>query len=399
MIVAIVLFENNKGTMMDMTISRQKASGGASGYLTIDLGALRDNYLMLKAMAPDAITSAVVKANAYGLGADVVAPVLYDAGCRHFFVAHIDEGIALRLRMAGDADIFVLNGLQPGNETSCAAMSLTPVINSLEQLAQWAAHAKTLGKTLPAALQVDTGMSRLGMAPTEVEALKTSPELLDGIAVRFVMSHLACADEPEHIANGTQLAAMRQAAQMFPDVPVCFANSGGIFLGADYHNAVMRPGIALYGGAPSTLKTNPMKPVVRLDVAVVQTRTVPADTLVGYGGTLRTSAETRLATVAAGYTDGLPRSLSSRGAAYFNGVRLPIAGRVSMDSISIDITALPEGTLTHGSLVQIIGPDQSLEDIAEDAGTIAYEILTGLGHRYRRTYLQPEMAAATNADK
>ena len=381
---------------MDMTISRQTASGGASGYLTIDLGALRDNYLTLKQLAPNAMTSAVVKANAYGLGADVVATVLYDAGCRHFFVAHIDEGISLRRRIAGDADIFVLNGLQPGNEISCADMSLTPVINSLEQLAQWTAHAKTLGKTLPAALQFDTGMSRLGMAPSEVEALKNAPELLDGIAITFIMSHLACADEPENAANGAQLAAMRKTAQMFPDVPVCFANSGGAFLGADFHNALMRPGIALYGGAPSALRPNPMKPVVRLDVAVVQTRTVPADTLVGYGGTHRTASETRLATVAAGYADGLPRSLSNRGAAYFNGVRLPIAGRVSMDSISIDITALPEGTLTHGSLVQLIGPDQTLEDIAEEAGTIAYEILTGLGQRYRRTYIQPQQPDAMN---
>lgn len=382
--------------MMDMTISRQTASGGASGYLTIDLGALRDNYLTLKQLAPNALTSAVVKANAYGLGADVVAPVLYDAGCRHFFVAHIDEGTSLRRRIAGDADIFVLNGLQPGNEASCAAMSLTPVINSLEQLVQWTAYARTLDKTLPAVLQFDTGMSRLGMAPSEIDALKNAPELLDGIAITFIMSHLACADEPENAANGAQLAAMRKTAQMFPDVPVCFANSGGVFLGADFHNALMRPGIALYGGAPSTLRPNPMKPVVRLDVAVVQTRTVPADTLVGYGGTHRTASETRLATVAAGYADGLPRSLSNRGAAYFNGVRLPIAGRVSMDSISIDITALPEGTLTHGSLVQLIGPDQTLEDMAEDAGTIAYEILTGLGQRYRRTYIQPKRPDAMN---
>jgi alanine racemase len=403
MIVAIVSSNKNKGTTMDMTINRQKATGGASGYLTIDLGALRDNYLTLRAMAPNSITSAVVKANAYGLGADMVAPVLYNAGCRHFFVAHIDEAIALRLRIAGDAEIFVLNGLQPGNETSCAAMNLTPVINCLEQLAQWSAHAANLGKTLPAALQIDTGMSRLGMSSSELETVKTSPDLLNGIAITFVMSHLACADEPEHIANGAQLAVMRKAALMFPDAPVCFANSGGIFLGADYHNAVMRPGIALYGGAPSTLRPNPMKPVVRLDVAVVQTRTVPADTFVGYGGSLRTTGETRLATIAAGYADGLPRSLSSKGAAYFNGVRLPIAGRVSMDSISLDITALPEGTLKHGSLVQLIGPDQTLEDIAEDAGTIAYEILTGLGQRYRRTYIQPERNAATgdatNADE
>lgn len=388
---------------MHMTIDRQTVSGGASGYLTIDLGAISDNYLLLRAKAPASITSAVVKANAYGLGADMVAPVLYDAGCRHFFVAHLDEAIALRLRLAVDAQIFVLNGLQPGNEATCAAMNIAPVLNCLEQIAQWSAHASALRQVLPAAIQIDTGMSRLGLSPTELDALKAEPTLLSGIAIHYLMSHLACADEPESPLNGAQLAVMRKASDMFPDTPVCFANSGGVFLGADYHNALMRPGIALYGGAPSTLRPNPMKPVVRLDVAVVQTRTVPTDTLVGYGGTFRAAAETRLATIAAGYADGLPRSLSNRGAAYFNGVRLPIAGRVSMDSISLDITALPEGSLTHGSLVQLIGPDQSLEALAEDAGTIAYELLTGLGQRYRRTYIQPDRPGipgeTTNADE
>jgi alanine racemase len=380
---------------MDMTIGRQVAAGGASGYLTIDLGGLRDNYLTLKAMAPNSITSAVVKADAYGLGADMVAPVLYNAGCRHFFVAHIDEAIALRIRIHGDAEIFVLNGLQPGNETSCAELNLTPVLNSPEQIAQWSAHGKTLRTKLRAALQIDTGMSRLGLAPEDLAKISASPDLMDGIEVSFIMSHLACADEPDHAANGLQLAAMRKAAALFPDAPVCFTNSGGIFLGSDYHNHIMRPGIALYGGSPSNLRPNPMKPVVRLDLAVVQTRTVPADSVVGYGGSLITKGETRLATLAAGYADGLPRSLSNRGAAWFNGVRLPIAGRVSMDSIIIDISALPEGALTHGSLVQIIGPDQTLEDVAEDAGTIAYEILTGLGRRYRRTYIQPGQHVAT----
>ena len=385
---------------MDMTIGRQKAAGGASGCLTIDLGALRDNYLTLKAMAPNAVTSAVVKADAYGLGADIVAPVLYDAGCRHFFVAHIDEAIALRMRIHGDADIFVLNGLQPGNEPSCAELKLIPVLNSPEQIAQWSAHSKALDTRLRAAIQIDTGMSRLGLAPVDLARIAASPELMDGIDVTFVMSHLACADEPDHAANGLQLAAMRKASALFPDAPVCFTNSGGIFLGADYHNHILRPGIALYGGAPYRLRPNPMKPVVRLDVAVIQTRTVPADIAVGYGGSLITKGETRLATLAAGYADGLPRSLSNSGAAWFDGVRLPIAGRVSMDSIIIDISALPEGALTHGSLVQIIGPDQTLEHVAEDAGTIAYEILTGLGRRYHRTYIQPgQHVAATSTDK
>lgn len=380
---------------MDMQISRQQAAGGASGHLTIDLGALRDNYLTLAAMAPASQTAAVVKADAYGLGADIVSQTLFEAGCRNFFVAHIDEALALRLRLSAEARIFVLNGLQPGNETSCAAMAITPVLNSLEQIAQWSGHARKLGKTLTAAVQIDTGMCRLGLSPEELEILSAQPQLLDGIDIAFVMSHLACADEPDHVSNAAQLAVMRKAATAFPETPVCFSNSGGIFLGNDYHNALLRPGIALYGGAPSAAGPNPMKPVVRLDLAVIQTRTVPAGSLVGYGGSFTASAPTRLATIAAGYADGLPRSLSNRGAAWYNGVRLPIAGRVSMDSIILDISALPEGTLTQGSLVQMIGPDQTLEDIAEDAGTIAYEILTGLGRRYRRSYIQPGMSPTT----
>lgn len=375
---------------MDMQISRQQAAGGASGHLTIDLGALRENYLALAAMAPASQTAAVVKADAYGLGADMVSQTLFDAGCRHFFVAHIDEALALRLRLPAQTRIFVLNGLQPGNETSCAAMAITPVLNSLEQIAKWAAHAKTLGRKLAAAVQIDTGMCRLGLSPEELETLTSQPQLLDGIDIAFVMSHLACADEPDHACNAAQLSAMRQATIAFPDVPVCFSNSGGIFLGREYHNHLLRPGIALYGGAPSADRPNPMKPVVRLDLAVIQTRTVPAGSLVGYGGSFEASGSTRLATIAAGYADGLPRSLSNRGAAWYDGVRLPIAGRVSMDSIILDISALPEGTLTQGSFVQMIGPEQTLEDIADGAGTIAYEILTGLGRRYRRTYIQPD---------
>ena len=380
---------------MDMQISRQQAAGGASGQLTIDLGALRDNYLSLAALAPASQTAAVVKADAYGLGADIVSQTLFEAGCRNFFVAHIDEALALRIRLSAEAQIFVLNGLQPGNETSCAAMAITPVLNSLEQIAQWSGHARKLGKTLTAAVQIDTGMCRLGLSPGELEILSAEPQLLDGIEIAFVMSHLACADEPDHASNAAQLAVMRKAATAFPETPVCFSNSGGIFLGNDYHNALLRPGIALYGGAPSAAGPNPMKPVVRLDLAVIQTRTVPAGSLVGYGGSFTANGPTRLATIAAGYADGLPRSLSNRGAAWYNGVRLPIVGRVSMDSIILDISALPEATLTQGSLVQMIGPDQTLEDIAEDAGTIAYEILTGLGRRYRRSYIQPGITPTT----
>lgn len=359
---------------------------GASGYLTIDLAALARNYARLAGDVAPARAAAVVKANAYGLGADRVAPRLYAEGCRHFFVAQFVEALRLRPLLADDARIFVLNGLLPGNESACARHGIVPVINSLEQWRQWADAAKAAGRILPGVLQFDTGMSRLGVPPEEREALTALVKAEAGIAVLFVMSHLASADDAESAQNASQLAAMQAVAAAFPQFDLCFANSGGIFLGQPYHGVLARPGIALYGGAPVSGRANPMEPVVSLDVAVVQTRTVQAGARVGYSGTHVVTGETRLATIAAGYADGLPRSLSGRGAVYCDGMRLPIVGRVSMDSITIDISALPQGRLTLGSRVELLGPNQTLEDVARDAGTISYEILTGLGNRYQRIY-------------
>lgn len=371
---------------MDNRILEQLNREGASGILTIDLGALRRNYLALSARLAPAMAAAVVKANAYGLGSEHVAPILYDAGCRNFFVAHFAEAVALKRYLAGDARIFVLNGLQPGNEEACADAGFIPVLNSLEQVRNWVSTARARRTTLPAVLQFDTGMSRLGLPPVEIRALAADPARLEGIDVILIMSHLACADDRDSDQNRDQLAAMREASAMFPATPVSLANSGGIFLGLDFHGALARPGIALYGGAPTEGVANPMQPVVTLDVRVIQTRTVPAGTRVGYGGVHATTGERRLATIAAGYADGLPRHLSNRGAAYHEGVRLPIVGLVSMDSITLDVTELAPGTLTLGSLVEVIGPHQSLEQVAADAGTISYEILTGLGQRFHRDY-------------
>jgi len=367
--------------------SREADTGaGASGYLTIDLAALCRNYRKIsKAVAP-ATAAAVVKADAYGLGAGQVSRALHAQGCRQFFVAHLLEAIKLRPLLPNDTQIFVLNGLQPGAEITCANANIVPVLNSLEQFRRWSFTAEKLGRMLPAVLQFDTGMSRLGIPPQERSALAAELKSCGNIEIIFIMSHLACADEVDNRQNADQLAQMRLIAAVFADLDICFANSGGVFLGGDYHGVLVRPGIALYGGAPTAGRPNPMEPVVGLDVAVIQTRTAPAGTRVGYGGKHVTSAETRLATIAAGYADGLPRSLSDRGAVFYDGVRLPIVGRVSMDSITVDITALPEGTLSLGSLVEVLGPNQTLEDVAEAAGTISYEILTSLGRRYERRY-------------
>ncbi|MEO5326051.1 alanine racemase [Mesorhizobium sp. CC13] len=374
---------------MHMSAQSEIESRAACGMLTIDLGALVANYEQLCRRTAPAKAAAVVKADAYGLGVAHVAPVLYDAGCRDFFVAHFVEALRLKPYLRSDARILVLNGLLPGSEGDCADLGIVPVLNSLEQVANWSATARSRHTTLPAALQVDTGMSRLGLEPDEVDALLAEPDRLAGIHVDIVMSHLACGDEPAHAANARQLRRMKAVRERFADAKLSFANSAGIFLGDDFRGDLARPGIALYGGAPLAGPDNPMRPVVRLEVRVVQTRTVPTGAEIGYGASFVAQSEMRLATIAAGYADGLPRHLSNSGAAYVGDVRLPIVGRVSMDSIILDVTALEPGTLKLGSMVELIGPHQPLEAIAADAGTISYEILTSLGRRYDRRYLGP----------
>lgn len=371
---------------MDGGLGAQFDSDTAPGVLTVDLAALRENYRVLATRLTPARAAAVVKADGYGLGASRIAPALFDAGCRDFFIAHLHEALPLKALLPSEARLFVLNGLQPGAEARCAASGIIPVMNSLEQLEAWSSCAGALGQELPAVMQFDTGMSRLGISEADAQMLAAQPERLRGVRLLFLMSHLASADEPASPQNGEQLTELHKFAARFPGVDLCLANSGGIFLDSGFHGALVRPGIALYGGAPTVNIPNPMKPVVRLNVRVIQTRGAPAGARVGYSATYVAKTATRLATIAAGYADGLPHALSNRGAAYFGGTRLPIVGRVSMDTITLDISALPAGTLPPGSLVEIIGPNQTLEQIAADAGTISYEILTRLGRRYHRHY-------------
>ena len=362
-------------------------AGRAGAILTIDLAALAANYRRLADTASGALCAGVVKADAYGLGAAGVAPVLADAGCRHFFVAHLEEGMELRRHVPADATIAVLNGSPEGVEGDFLAHDLLPVLNSLEQIEGWQKAARASGRRLPAILQVDTGMARFGLASEELDALLADPDGLAGLDLRLVMSHLACADDPAHPANAAQRAAFEAARARFPGVRASLAASSGIFLGPDYHFDLVRPGAALYGIAPQAGAPNPMRPVVRLQGRVVQVRHVPAATPVGYGHTARVSGPARLATVAVGYADGLLRSASNQGAAWLGDERLPLVGRVSMDSIVLDASALPEGAIAAGTLVDLIGPHQDVDAAAGAAGTIGYELLTGLGSRFCRRYL------------
>jgi alanine racemase len=374
-------------TLESVRFNQGRAAARAGAMLTIDLAAIVENYRLLREQAQTAVCAAVVKADAYGLGADVVAPALAGAGCRNFFVAHLDEGIELRRILGPGATIAVLHGPFASTEADFIAHDLVPVLSSLDQVGQWATTALAAGTRLSAILQVDTGMARFGLSEADVSTLVSDNHQLDTLDVRLVMSHLACADERDHPANAMQLTSFRQMGSLLPCRRMSLAASSGIFLGSDYHFDLVRPGAALYGIAPQAGRTNPMRPVVRLQGKVVQVREVPANTPVGYGHTARTNTASRLATVAVGYADGFLRSLSSRGGAWFNGNHLPLIGRVSMDSIILDATALPEGSLLPGALVDLLGPDQDLDALARAAGTIGYELLTSLGARYHRQYI------------
>jgi alanine racemase len=363
------------------------AAARAGAILTIHLAAIAENYRLLQEQAQPVVCAAVVKADAYGLGAEEVAPVLAQAGCRQFFVAHLDEGVDLRRVLGPGATIAVLHGPLAGTEADFVAHNLVPVLNSLDQVRCWATAAMVAGTRLPAILQVDTGMTRFGLSEADVRTLIDDRQRLGALDVRLLMSHLACADEPGHPANGMQLSLLMQIGRTLGCHRMSLAASSGIFLGSDYHFDLVRPGAALYGIAPQAGRSNPMHPVVRLQGKVMQIRDVPAGTPVGYGHTAITKLASRLATVAVGYADGFLRSLSGRGGGWFNGNHLPTIGRVSMDSVILDATALPEGSLLPGDMVDLIGPDQDLDALARDAGTIGYELLTSLGSRYHRQYI------------
>jgi alanine racemase len=363
-------------------LSTQAEQAGA--LLTIDLAAICSNYRLLRERLGRTECAAVVKADGYGLGAARVAPALAASGCRHFFVAHLDEAIALRPRLPETA-LYVLHGSPPGVEQAFVSHRLIPVLNSLQQIDGWTAAARAAGRALPAIVQVDSGMSRLGLSPHELTALADDPRCLDGIEIKYVMSHLACAEQQDQAMNAEQLTRFAEARRRLPEAPASFANSSGIFLGADYHFDLARPGAALYGVAPIAGEANPMQQVVRLQGKVIQVRTVEPGARVGYGGTYRAPSTRRIATVSVGYADGYLRSLSNRANVYVGETAAPLVGIVSMDTITVDATELP--ALEPGSLVDLINDRHPVDALAQEAGTIGYEILTSLGGRYYRQYL------------
>ncbi len=352
-------------------------AGTDGAVLEIDLGAVCANWRMLGARHGSGPVAGVVKADAYGLGAAQVAPALFAAGCRHFFVAHLSEALALRDLVPG-AMVAVLNGALPGTEEVFAARGIVPVLGSLDAIAHWGARG-------PAILQVDTGMRRLGLDPTEIATVRAEPARLAGMELLYVMTHLVSSEVPGDAENARQAAAFGAACTAVPGVPRSFANSSGLFLGDAFASDLARPGAALYGINPTPGQPNPMRPVVRLRTQVLQVREIATGDAVGYNATWQAARASRIATAYVGYADGWPRSLSSRGHAIFDGRAVPLVGRVSMDLTTYDVTDFP--AVGPGSWLDLIAPDMPVDAVAEAAGTNGYEILTRLGARYARVYL------------
>lgn len=366
----------------------------AGAVLTIDLDALAGNWRRLgQRMAPaGAECAGVVKANGYGLGIGPVARTLHAAGCRTFFVAQIDEGIALRAVLdeaaAGHAAVFVLCGLLPGTADLFRDHHMAPVLSTPEQIAEWRGLPPEMRAAIPRpALHVDTGMRRLGLTQGEAEAFLADADALAAVDPAVVVTHLACADDAAHPLNAEQLDLFRRLHARLPGVRGSYANSSGIFLGPEAHFDLGRPGVALYGANPTPGRPNPMAPVVRLSARILQVRRIDAPQSVGYGATHTLAAGSRVATVGVGYADGYIRAQGNRGFGAIAGHRVPIVGRVSMDLTTLDVTAVPPDEARPGAMIDLIGPDITLDEVAEHAGTIPYEILTQLGRRYHRVYV------------
>lgn len=366
----------------------------AGGRLTVDLDALAENWQRLAERSQPAQTAAVVKADAYGLGISRIVPVLRRAGCRTFFVALAEEGLRVEAA-APDARIFVLNGFFAGAFPAYERSSLIPVLGSLQEIELWTVANAGGSAPRPFALQVDTGMNRLGLSVSEALAFASSPDARMPV---LLITHLAAADDPGHVLNARQFESFQKLRTAFAGVESSIANSPGIFHTLHSGFDLSRPGVAMYGGESVSASINPMRPVVTLEARVVQVRTGLKGETVGYGAAATLQRDSRIAVCSVGYADGYMRSSSGSGVplrdavptggeGYVAGKKVPIIGRVTMDLTSFDVTDLPEDALKPGDFIELFGKHISLEDAARAAGTIAYELLTSLGDRYHRRYL------------
>ena len=363
----------------------------ARAVLTINLAALKANWATIHRNSGSAECAGVIKADAYGLGLEEIAGALRDEGCKTFFVATLAEARRVRT-VESSVAIYVLDGLLPGAAAHYAGFDLRPCLSSLEEIREWAAFCNQRGRKLSAAIHIDTGMHRLGLPPAEVAVLTAEPGLLDQFHATLVMSHLACGDEPKHPKNEAQRRLFDTLRAELPPMPASLANSAGAFLGPAFQYDLVRPGIALFGGRAFVGETNPMQWVVELKARILQVQDVDEGETVGYGATYTTDRPTKVATIACGYADGFLRAISrvgrAAGAVGFIGPHpVPIIGRVSMDLITVDVTGVPAELARRGTWVEVLGSRTTIDDLTDRAGTIGYELLTRLGRRIHRVYV------------
>lgn len=364
---------------------------GLSGQIQVNLSAVRHNWQQLKKIFSGADCGAVVKADAYGLGYAPVVQALFSEGCRSFFVATIKEALAVRKLLADRARIYVLQGCAEGQEQKFIDHHIAPVIISTAMLTRW---CKTDGaKDAPCAVKVDTGMNRLGLTLDEMQEWFSQGERWQGVKPDLILSHIACGDLPDHPLNALQLERFceisKLAGECFPEIKSSFVNSAALFLGEAWHFDVARPGIAIYGGTEGLPKSADIRAVVTLSLPVLQVREVPAGEWIGYGGSFQAERDMTIAVVMGGYGDGVLRILGNRGSGYYAGHSLPMVGRVSMDSCAFDLTDVPQGERPGaGHYLEVLGSNCSVSEQAAAAETISYELLTRLGGRFEKRYVE-----------
>jgi len=354
-------------------------------YALIDLAAIVANYRFLAATAKPARCGAAIKANAYGLGMLPVARALHASGCTLFFTAHFSEALDLRAHIA-TCEIVVLNGIDSEDFGLARTQAITPTLNHLGAIQDWATYAREQGTALPAMIHLDTGMNRLGLCSSEQEHLAAHHELLDGIEIKAWVSHLACADEIDNPMTPRQRDRLQTVLRGLPKAPVSLCNTSGLFWGADYLFDIARPGIGLYGGNPTPHLPNPMRAVMELRAPILQVHEAAPSETVGYGATHTIKRKGKIAVLATGYADGYHRALHNKGFVSIGGHLAPVIGRISMDLITVDVTDVPEAAAHVGAEATLIGPHRPVDTAASEAGTISYEILTSLGTRVKRVY-------------
>ena len=360
----------------------------ANSFLVIDVDAIVSNYQTLRAKLSRAHCAATLKANAYGLGVTKIASALDKAGCSTFFVATLDEAIELRKILNDNKkSILVLNGFLTGTGAIFKRYNITPVLNNFCQLEKWVDFNTTLEKRQKAALHLDTGMNRLGLDNKDIERLVKNPQIFFKANIYMLLSHLACSDEPENTMNKRQLLKFHSLIRCLPRVTASLSNSGGIYLGTKFHLDLVRPGLALYGSVPGHLEHN-LTNCISLYGRVLQLREVDKGQLIGYGGTYEVSKKSCIATIGVGYADGYQRSLSGLSTVFHRGSPLPVVGRISMDSITVDVSSLPDNKLREGNFVELLGKNFTIDQAASLAQTVPYEMITGLGRRHFRYYKQ-----------